>query len=145
VSAFEKWALWVSSVVVALTGGVYAWMKYMLTTGDPYAVVHHPLQPLILKIHILAAPVLVFAIGAVYSRHVMKQWQRGSTEGRRSGTATLAIIVPMIVSGYLLQTSTAPGWLFGLAMIHLAAGTLYLGSLVAHQWGARSRRAEPEA
>ena len=123
-TAFEKWALWVSSVVVALTGVVYAWMKYLLTTDDPYAIVHHPLQPLVLKIHVLAAPVLVFALGAVYARHVVNQWQRGRVEGRRSGIATFAIIVPMIVSGYLLQTSTAPGWLFRLAMIHLSAGTL---------------------
>jgi hypothetical protein len=145
VTAFEKWTLWVSSVVVGLTGVVYAWMKYMLTTNDPYAVVHHPLQPLILEIHVLAAPVLVFAIGAVYSRHVVYQWQSGRVEGRKSGLATIAIIVPMIVSGYLIQTSTAPGWLFRLAMIHLAVGILYLGSLLAHQLGARSRRAEPGA
>ena len=137
---FEKWTLWLSTIVVAVTGCVYAWMKYLLTSDDPYAVVHHPLQPLILKIHIVAAPVLVFAIGAVYSRHVIKKWQQGGAAGRRSGLGTLAIIVPMVASGYLIQTSTAPAWLFRLAMIHLATGSLYLVGLIVHQWGAASRR-----
>jgi hypothetical protein len=140
VTPFEKWTLWVSTIVVAVTGFVYAWMKYLLTTDDPYAVVHHPLQPLVLKIHIVAAPVLVFAIGAVYSRHVIKKWQQGRVEGRRSGLGTLAIIVPMVLSGYLIQTSTAPAWLHRLAMVHLAAGSLYVLGLFVHQWGAASRR-----
>ena len=143
-TSFEKWALWLSTAVVGITGIVYGWMKYLMRTDDPYAVIHHPLQPLVLKAHVLAAPVLVFAVGAVYTRHVVRNWQAGRPRGRWSGASLVAVLVPMIVSGYLIQTLTSESWLFRIAMLHLAAGTVYLAAFAAHQVAGRLRPKSPE-
>jgi len=130
---FERLLLGASSLAVGVSGGVYGWMKYLLRTDDPYAVVNHPLQPIFLKVHILSAPVLVFALGLVFSRHVVERFQAGLPRGRRSGLVTWAAIVPMIASGYLVQTTTGAGWLKALIALHLVAGGLYWVGFLAHR------------
>jgi hypothetical protein len=130
---FEKWMLWVSSIVVGITGIVYGGMKYLMRSDDPYAAVHHPLQPWILKAHVLAAPFLVFAVGAVYIRHIVRNWRSGRALGRRSGIVTIVVVVPMIVTGYLIQTVTMPGWLLGIAIVHIVTGLVYLATFAVHQ------------
>ena len=140
---FEKWSLWGSSIVVGLTGIALGVMKYLMTTDDPYAVVHHPLQPWMLKLHILAAPVLVFAIGAVYTRHIVRNWKSGRREGRRTGIVTILVVLPMILSGYLIQTLTSESWLFRLAMAHIAVGIVYLVMFGAHQRSTEGGRQLP--
>lgn len=146
---YERWLLWTSSALVGLTGVVYAWMKYVLRGDDPYAVVHHPLQPLVLKLHILAAPCLVFALGVVFTRHVVRQWSAGGSDGRTSGFGIVATVVPMVISGYLLQALSSESWLFRVAMLHVGASLLYLSGLGVHQiaaWrAARRRAARPSA
>jgi hypothetical protein len=143
VSTFEKWLLWCSTAAVALTGIVFGWMKYFLVSNDPYAVIHHPLQPLVLKLHVLSAPILVFALGVVYTRHVVRQWRSGRARGRPSGIGIVATLLPMVLSGYLIQTVSSESWLFRVAMIHVAASLLYLAVLVVHQVAAWRRPVSP--
>jgi hypothetical protein len=148
----EKVLLWASTLLVGITGLVYAWMKYLMKPVDPYSAIHHPLQPLVLKIHLVAAPFLVFAVGLVFMQHIWGQFRAGLRRGRRSGIGTLLTLAPMVLSGYLIQTVTSDGWLFWLAMIHLVAGTLFLLGFTSHQvamWtrqaAARRRAASPGA
>jgi hypothetical protein len=129
----ERILLWGSTLVVGVTGLVYAWMKYLMDPMDPYAAVNHPLQPLVLKVHLVAAPFLVFAVGLVFMQHIWRQFRSGLTRGRRSGTSTVLTLVPMVLSGYLIQTVTSDAWLWWLAMIHLATGTLFVLGFAAHQ------------
>ena len=147
-SAFERWLLWCSTAAVAVTGIVFGWMKHFLKSDDPYAVVHHPLQPLFLKLHVLAAPVLVFALGVVYTRHVVRQWRAGRARGRPSGIGIVATLLPMVLSGYLIQTVSSESWLFRVAMLHVGASLAYLAVLLVHQaaaWRASRRPAPREA
>ena len=136
----EKGLLWSSTLVVGATGLVYAWMKYLLTPVDPYAAVNHPWQPLVLKVHLVAAPFLVFAVGLVFTQHVWRQFRSGLKRGRRSGTLTILTLAPMVVSGYLIQAVTSEGWLWWLAMIHLLTGTLFVAGFLAHQVATWVRR-----
>ena len=108
-------------------------MKDLLTQHDPYAPVNHPLQPLGLKVHLVAAPYLVFAVGRVFMQHIWRQFRSGLKRGRRSGTGTILTRVPLALSGYLLQTVTAEGWVGWLAMGHLAPGTLFVLGFVSQQ------------
>ena len=99
-SRIEKALLWTSTLAVGVTGAVYAWMKFLLTTDDPYAVIHHPWQPAVLKAHILTAPVLVFAIGVIFSRHVVGRWKAGRRAGRASGATIVAVAAPIYESTF---------------------------------------------
>lgn len=130
---FERWSVWLTSTLTGITGVVLGIMKYLLVTDDPWAVVNHPLQPLMLKLHIVSAPLLVFAIGAITFRHVWRHFLGGLPRGRRSGVTTAIVVAPMILTGYLIQVFTNQGWLVALAIAHVGGGCVYLGGLAVHQ------------
>jgi hypothetical protein len=142
---FEKLLLWWSTAAVTVTGLVYAWMKYLVQPADEWAVVNHPLQPLVLKLHILVAPVLVFAVGMIATRHVVAHLRARTAQGRRSGTAAALVIVPMILSGYLIQTVTDSGWLTALGWVHLGTGVVFAAASAVHGVTARRRRTRVQA
>jgi hypothetical protein len=139
-SPFERWAVWTTSVATFVTGVIYIWLKYLLVSDDPFAVVNHPLQPIVLKAHILVAPLLVFSVGMVALRHVWRHLQSGMRQGRRSGLVTVLVLAPMILSGYLIQAVTEEGWLRVLAFSHIALGIIYGVGLLAHQFAAGGRK-----
>jgi undecaprenyl pyrophosphate phosphatase UppP len=144
VSRFERWAVWSTSIATFVTGVVYVWMKYLLVSADPLAVVNHPWQPLVLKLHILVSPLLVFSIGLVALRHVWRHVQSGMRDGRRTGMATLVALGPMILTGYLIQAVTDEGLLRAMALSHIGLGLLYGGVLLLHQFAAGGKRARAE-
>ncbi len=140
----EAWFLHVATILVGGGGLVYAWMRYFVRPDDPFAVVNHPWQPDVQHLHVLAAPLLVFALGLIWQSHVRASLRLGIAARRRSGWALAATATPMVASGYLLQTATAPGWRQAWLALHLAASTLWLGGYLAHQLSSRlSRRAPP--
>ena len=96
-------------------------------------MVNHPLQPWFLKAHILVSPFLLLAVGMILTRHVWKHFQNRITWGRNSGILAALLFLPMVVTGYLIQSVTSPGWLEALAIGHIVAGCLYLVGLGAHQ------------
>jgi len=124
--------LHVSNLLVGGTGLVYAWMLYLVQPEDPYAVVNHPFQPDVQHLHILAAPLLVFAAGLIWRRHVWPQWKRG-VERRRSGTVLICLLVPMVVSGSLIQTAVDARWRKIWVAVHLTASFLWLAGYLTHQ------------
>lgn len=139
---FEKITVYSSTITVAVTGFVYAGMKYLMQPADEWAIVNHPLQPWVLKVHILAAPVMVFAIGLIAARHILPHLRARipGMRGLRTGISSALIVIPMILSGYLLQAVTTQRALTVLGYIHLAAGTLYAASAIGHAVSARRRR-----
>jgi hypothetical protein len=141
VTRFERWAVWSTSVATFVTGVIYLWMKYLMVSDDPLAVVNHPWQPAVLKLHILVAPLLVFSIGLVTLRHVWRHFRSKTPEGRRSGFLTVVVLGPMIVSGYLIQTLTEEGWLRAMAIGHIVLGLVYGVGLLAHQFAAGASKA----
>ncbi len=138
---FERWAVWSTSVATVLTGVVYLWMKYLMVSHDPFAVVNHPLQPLVLKLHILVAPLLTFSLGVVALRHIWHHLKAGVREGRRSGLWTAVVLGPMILTGYLIQAITHEGWLKAMAYSHIGFGLAYGVALLAHQFSAGGKQA----
>lgn len=136
-SRLEAWCVHVATLLVGGSGLVYAWMRYLLTPSDPYAVVNHPLQPAVQHLHVLAAPLLVFAAGVIWRRHVWVGWTLGGAERRRSGVGLALSLAPMIVSGYLLQTTTGEGWHRTWLVVHLVTSGLWLVGYLWHQLGAR--------
>jgi hypothetical protein len=140
----EAWILHISSLLVGATGLVYAWMVYLVKPADPYAVVNHPLQPALQHLHILVAPLLVFAAGLVWHRHAWSQWRKGVGHRRRSGVSLIFTLLPMVASGYLIQTAVETGWRRIWVIVHLATSALWLVGYLSHQvpviWALLHRR-----
>lgn len=137
---FQKWLLWTSSLVAGVSGVVYWWMDHMMEPLNEWAVINHPLQPWVLKAHILSAPVLVFAVGLIATDHIWRHFRNAVRPGRRSGISTMGVVAPMVLTGYLIQAVTHPGWLTFLAWMHLACGVVYVLALLLHQVALRRWR-----
>jgi hypothetical protein len=131
-SRFDAWSIHLSTLLVGGSGLVYAWMLYWLEPTDPYAVVHHPLQPLVQHLHVWLAPLLVFAAGAVWRSHGWAHFKQGMRPRRWSGRGLLLTLAPMVASGYLIQTAVSPGWRQLWVAIHLASSGLWIAAHAAH-------------
>lgn len=139
-SDFQKWLLWGSSGATGLTGAVYWWMEHMMEPMSEWAVINHPLQPWTLKAHIVVAPLMVLAVGMISLDHIWKHYHGRVRRARTSGVATMSVIAPMILSGYLIQAVTHAGWLTALVWAHVVTGVLYSVGLAWHKLALRGRR-----
>ena len=132
-------------LLVGLSGLLLAGMKYGLSPPeDPFTVVNHPLQPRMLHLHILVGPLLILAVGMMIRDHIVARLRhRTSRRGRRSGVLAVALFVPMIASGYLLQVVTSTGARRLLVWMHVTSGILYLAVYLGHLLATRlaARRA----
>lgn len=137
-SRFERWSVWVTAVLVAVTGSGYLVMKYFMEPADPWAVVSHPLEPWFLRAHIVTAPFFVFAVGLITVNHVWRHLRAGVRWARASGLAAVFTLALMVLSGYLIQVITGEGWLEAMVILHIASGYVFLGALGVHEWQTRS-------
>ena len=132
-SLFERILVNVSVVLTAATGTAYLVMKYFMTNEDPFSVLNHPWQPHVLALHLLIAPVLIFALGLIMRDHVFGWFREDrARRGRASGLYTTLLSVPMIASGYLLQVFTDPGPRRWLAWVHIGCGILFTTLFLVH-------------
>ena len=131
---FERLLQHGSTLLVGASGVVYAWMRYLLPESeDPFTVARHPLQPTFLEVHVLAGPLFLLALGMIFRSHILARLRNSRRRrSRRSGWAATLLLVPMIASGYLLQTATSEGWRWGLLVAHLGSGGLFLGTYLLH-------------
>ena len=144
-SAFQRWLVWSTSGLTGATGLVYWWMKNRMEPLDAWAAINHPLQPWMLKAHILVAPLMVFAVGVIAGEHIWRQYRQKVKAGRWSGLTAMWVLAPLIVSGYVIQVVTDVGWLEALAWAHLGTGVVYLAGLAAHHRVFRRVSARREA
>lgn len=139
-SRFERWLLGAANLLVGGTGVVYAVMRYLLESSDPYAVVNHPWQPFVRDLHILLAPVLVFVVGLVWHRHVWAGWRSRLPARRPSGLVLGMMLLPMVVSGYLIQVAVEDAWRLVWVTVHCASSALWLVAYGGHWLGSMVRR-----
>jgi hypothetical protein len=133
------WSLWASTALTALTGVVFAVMRYLMEGSDPFSAYNHPLQPWALAAHVMLAPALVLALGWAWGAHAAPKLAcRGSREekhrrpGAVTGLSTGGIALAMIASGYGLQV-TATEWIrLALAWAHGLSGGAFVLALGVH-------------
>lgn len=123
--------LQLSLLAMAVSGLAFAWMKYWMKSDDPFAVVNHPWQPHMLSAHVLLGPVAVFSIGWVFGNHIWPAY-RGGAPNRASGIVAMLFIVPMTLSGYLMQVSTADATRKAFAVSHWVSVGVFLVGYAAH-------------
>ena len=134
----EARLLRVATVLVGGSGLVLLWLREVLRPADEWAVVNHPWQPHVQHLHILAAPLLVFAVAMVWRQHVAP-----GLAGRRNGRSrtgwTLALaFAPMVISGALVQVAIDPTWRRAWSWTHVAASVLFVAATVLHTLARRS-------
>lgn len=118
--------------LTAVTGIVFAWMKYAMKSSDPFAVANHPWQPAMLATHVVVAPLLLFGLGWIFSDHIWTKFRTPAAPQRGSGVWSMAAIVPMTLSGYLLQVSTSDAMRHAMAVTHWASSGLFVLAYAVH-------------
>ncbi len=106
-SRAEVWLFHVANALVLATGAALTWIL-LWWEPDAYAFGGHPWQPFWQHGHVLAAPTLAFALGIVWTRHILPKIHAGGRRRRSSGYALLLSAMPMAASGYLLQIAVDP-------------------------------------
>ena len=142
---WERWTFNTLAAAVSVTGFLFFWMKYFVAPADPFAVVNHPLQALMLSLHIFASPFFILIFGIILNSHVMKKLKATRLPNRRSGYTSLGTFALMVFSGYLLQVVSNEQWLEAMVAVHVASGAVfslvYAGHLIISYKLARVRPA----
>lgn len=141
----DAWSVHASNILVGGTGAVYGWMRYFTAPTDPYAVVNHPWQPALQHWHVWTAPLLVFAAGLIWRNHVVAHWKSGRPGGRWSGISLALTLVPMVVSGYLIQTAVGGGWRQAWIIVHVSTSVIWILGYLAHLVTLRRRKRKRQA
>lgn len=128
----ERWTLHLSALVTGATGLIYGWLRYYGQRMGEFGLEPHPLQGLLQHLHVLAAPLLVFALGMVVRGHVLPRYRAGQPSGRRTGAFLLAGLAPMVFAGYGLQVVTEPATRTVLGWVHGVSSLLFLGAYGVH-------------
>lgn len=121
-----------SIALTAITGIVFAVMKYFMKTDDPFAAANHALQPHMLAAHVVLSPLAVFAFGWVWANHIWPKLVYGNGQRRASGVWSMVFIVPMTLSGYLMQVTTGEAMLKAMTVAHWISSGLFVVIYVAH-------------
>ncbi|MGH7151930.1 MAG: hypothetical protein ACREIU_14585 [Planctomycetota bacterium] len=137
-SRLEAWLLHAATALVVGTGAAYAVFRYVLEPADPFAVASHPLEPAVQRLHVLSAPLLLFLVGVVWQRHVLKGLRSGRPPRRRTGLTLALSLLPMVASGYLLQVAVDPVWRGRWGVVHLATSAAWTVGYIAHLFGPRT-------
>jgi hypothetical protein len=129
---WERWTFNALALAVVLTGAAHLWMKYFMQTADPFSVVNHPWQPIMLSLHVVVSPAFTLMFGVILNSHIMKKLRASGLPNRRSGYVSLGTFAAMIVSGYLLQVATSETWLQALVVAHVSSGALFALTYTTH-------------
>jgi len=131
----KRWEAWwnhAAIVAVSVSGVAYGIFKYFVPASDPDSRIGHPLQPVLLKAHILVAPLAVFGIGLIFRRHAVARIQAGESYGRRTGTVMLWLLLPLTMTGYLIQMFVETATVTAAAWSHVGLGIAFLLGYAIH-------------
>jgi len=83
--------------------------------------------------HILTAPALVFACALIWQDHIWTKFKSGARARRRTGILLGSLLVPMILSGYLIQVSDTELWREIWRVSHLLSSLVWMVAYGVHQ------------
>lgn len=124
--------LWAGTLLTGATGVALLVIDLVLTSEDPFSVYNHPTEPWFLKSHILVAPILTLGLGMVLFDHALRHFRSGTKPGRRTGLILSATTLPMIFSGYLIQTTVEPLLLGFYTWLHIGSSIGFLVVALLH-------------
>ena len=123
---WERWGFNTLHTVVAVTGVVYFYMKYAMVTDDPFAVVNHPWQSMMLALHVVFAPFFIAFFGMLFRSHSYRKIMSSNPKNRRTGWTSLVSFSLMALSGYLIQVVTSSVLITVMIWTHVATSVLFL-------------------
>lgn len=137
---WERWGFHTASSLITLSGLLLFAFKYLWAPDDPFSIVSHPLEPVSLKVHLLAAPLMVFVVGAILVSHVRLKLATERSRNLASGKVLIWTVAAMTSSGYLLQVVSQSTIRLFLLIIHCGSAVLFLSGYGRHLLISRRRQ-----
>lgn len=134
--------LHLSQLLVAGTGLAWGWMLYFVEPADEFSILNHPWQGEMQAGHVLTAPLLLFAVAAIWKRHAWQRIRSGFASRRKSGILLATSFFPMAASAYLLQVSSEETWRELWRNVHVATSIAWIAVFLVHLITPRQRSAE---
>ncbi len=135
-SPLDRWSLHLAALLTAGSGLLDGWLRWFGQRLGEFGPEAHPWLPIAQHLHVVASPLLVFALGMVVRGHLLGRVGQGRA-GLRTGLGAALLMAPMVLSGVGIQVVTDPAWRTALAWCHglSASGFLlaYLGHLLRPQ------------
>jgi hypothetical protein len=128
----QAWCAHLAALGVGASGLVYGWMRYLCEPADELALVNHPLEPSVQHLHVLLAPLLVFAVGLVWREHVWKRVRTLHAARRPTGLVLFALFFPMTFSGVWVQVAEGELARALAVWTHALSGTLWCAAYGLH-------------
>ena len=129
---WERWGFNAFHVIVAVTGAVYLYMKYAMTTDDPFAIINHPWQPAMLSAHVVAAPFFLAFFGMLFRSHSFGKLRSRNAANRRTGWTSVISFSAMALTGYLIQVAATPALITFFIWTHVAASVVFVAGYGIH-------------
>lgn len=123
----EKAFFWSVFGLAGGTGLAYGLARWFGERMGEFGPEPHPWQGTLQHLHVLAVPLLVFALGWMVKGHAVPGLR--AKRRRTSGLGLLLLAAPMVLSGYAIQVATTPGTQLAFRWIHgFSAGLFLLGA-----------------
>ena len=134
----------VANGLVIATGFFLVWQKYYAPPADAFSASGGRFEPAAHASHVVVVPLLVFACGVLWQTHILPKWKTRAYHRRQiqktlSGLGLLAVLAPMVASGYLIQVSVDEIWRKGWVAIHLVTSVAWTLAYGIH-WMRERRR-----
>ena len=132
---WQQTYLYSVGAVLVLSGILWLVFHYFVRTEGEFGPTLHPLEPWWLRLHGIAAAAFLIGFGSVLPGHVRRAW--GTARNRVTGTIFFAIMVLLILTGYLLYYVGADAVREVMALAHWAVGLGLPLLTVWHIWRGR--------
>ena len=131
-TTFQRQFLYISTIAATISGVLYIGIRTFVEPAEPWAMVNHPLEPWALKAHILTAPLMLFSVGLITAKHIIRSLKSNLPTGRQSGMIITVLFGPLALTGYVLQTVISPLVTSILSWVHLVLGLICAVALAMH-------------
>jgi hypothetical protein len=112
------------------TGAAWLVLRYGMQRPGEFGPAPHPLQPWALRMHALFAFATLWLGGLLWAIHIAPTWRRGHR--RASGILTVASLLLLVGSGYLLYYIGDDRWRVTVSTVHWIIGLLALVPFLVH-------------
>ena len=117
------WGLW-------LSGALWLLFPYARMRKGEFGDTPHPLEPWWLRMHAAFAFMALWSFGLVWGVHIVAGWRTGRQ--RVSGSAAVAVLGWLVLTGYLLYYLTDDRWRDINGIAHWALGLAMPALFVLH-------------
>lgn len=130
--------LYTMGALLVLSGTLWVVFYYFVRIEGEFGLMPHPLQVWFLRVHGIAAAAFLIGFGSVLPGHVRRAW--GARRNRITGIIFFAVMLILILTGYLLYYVGSDSVRSVMAVAHWAIGIGWPLLVAWHVWRGRVSR-----